>query len=463
MPDASPAHCDLLVVGGRILDPSAAGAVVDGHSVVTIGNEIVAVLPRAEAERSWRPATRIDAEGTVVCPGFVDAHVHLSALLGAGRPYAPATGPGLFAGACRILEIEAMRSRLLAMEVPDELVATVVRPALAAMVRSGFTSVVDAGSTGLAGLVGAISEVGIRGAVGPSLTDLSLDGAGTVRRVADAADLIERARTFAVEHDGAADGRVRTVFSAASTLSCSEEMLTAIAGSAADLGLPTHVHAMVSETAAEAHRHAHGRSEAERLVASGLLNHGCTAMHVGHVTDDDIAALRAAGATVNHNPLGNAMLGFGTAADRSASRPLAAEIPLVLGSDYTPSMVATPFDLMRSALIVHREMAAADDALTLEQALAMATNAGTSLGRAGRLGRIASGYLADLVLIDLSGPHHLGTRHPVPAVALRARPGDVRTVIIDGRLIVEDSSFVELDEAQLCAHADEAFRKMSGT
>ena len=55
---------------------------------------------------------------------------------------------------------------------------------------------------------------------------------------------------------------------------------------------------------------------------------------------------------------------------------------------------------------------------------------------------------------DTTGAHHLGRRHPIPAVALRARPSDVRTVIINGRTVFDDHQFLDLDEAQIIAEAD---------
>lgn len=102
-------------------------------------------------------------------------------------------------------------------------------------------------------------------------------------------------------------------------------------------------------------------------------------------------------------------------------RLLAAGVPVVLGSDYAPSTVSTPFEMIRAALMQQRDVAGADDALTIEQALVMATTSGTSLGRPGRLGRVAVGQLADLVLVDTTGLHHLGVDHPYqPSVYVHA-------------------------------------------
>lgn len=246
-------------------------------------------------------------------------------------------------------------------------------------------------------------------------------------------------------------------------MGCSDELLAGIAELTAARDLPTHLHSHVSATAVAAHDAAFGRPATQRLSEAGLLGPRTTLMHAGSLTDDDITAFAETGVTVNHNPGGNALFGFGVAAGRSVPRLLEAGVPIVLGSDTAPSFaVSTPFDMIHAALMTHREIAGRDDALTLEQALAMAiTHSGPSLGRPGQLGRIAEGQLADLVLVDTSGPHHLGTDHPVPALALHARPDDVTTVIVDGHVVVEHGELTEADEAELVAAARQAHQTMA--
>ncbi len=452
--------CDLLIVGGRILDLRAKSGVLDGAAIAIRDGVIVAVGDRVELEDAWMPARRIDAAGRVIAPGFVEAHVHLAAYLGAGRPYQRSTGPGLFCGGGRVEVVLPMVARMCSMPVPAELVAAVVRPVLAAMLRAGITGVVDAGSCGIDGLVTAATEVGIRAAIGPSLADLWHDEHGVLVRQADPDVLLAEARDAIGRHDGAGGGRIRAVVSAVETMACSDELLAGIAELTAQHAIPTHVHTHISQATVAAHQAAFGRTPTQRLVDTGMLSPRCTAMHAGFLTDEDIVFAET-GVTVNHNPIGNAMLGFGTTAGRSVPRLLAAGVPIVLGSDYAPDTVSTPFQTIRAALMLQRDLAASDDALTLEQALRMATQAGPGLGRSGQLGQVAAGQLADLLLVDTTGLHHLGSDHPVPALALHAHAGDVSTVIVDGRVVVEQGQLIDIDEAALATQAYHALTTLA--
>ena len=441
----------------------AALSVLDDTAIAVRGGAIVAVGPRAELEASFTAERVVDAVGHVVAPGFIDAHVHLGAFLGAGRRYEPSAGPSPFSGGGEVQIVLPMIARMCSMPVPGELVAAVVRPALAALLRAGFTGVVDAGGPGVDGVVSAAAELGIRAVVGPSLADLWHDEHGELVRQADADRLLDSAQGAIDRHDRAGQGRIRAVVSGIESMGCSDELLAGIAELTAARDIPTHMHSHVTDAAVRAHDAAFGRTATERLSHAGMLTPRCTLMHAGSLTDDDVAVFAETGVTVNHNPGGNALFGFGTSAARSVPRLLDAGVPVVLGSDYAPSTVSTPFDMIRAALMLNREAAARDDALSLEQALAMATSSGSSLGRPGQLGSVAAGQLADLVLVDTTGLHHLGTDHPVPALALHARAADVTTVIVDGRIVVEHGRLVGVDEPALAAAAKQAQQRMAAS
>ena len=126
-----------------------------------------------------------------------------------------------------------MVAKLVNIPIPAELTHAVLRPILVSMLRSGITGVVDAGSSGIDGLVQAAAEVGIRAAIGPSLADLWHDSSGRLVRQADADELLTNASAFIARHDGAGQGRIRALVSAVQTMACSDELLSAIAATSA--------------------------------------------------------------------------------------------------------------------------------------------------------------------------------------------------------------------------------------
>ena len=438
-------ECDLLIEHGRVVDLAAPDGVAGTH--VTIGDDTILEVGDSSLAERYAPRRVLDAAGGLIVPGFVDAHVHLSAFLGRSRHYQPATGAGLFAGAAATAQVIPMIVGLCSMPVPAELAAAVLRPGLGAMLRHGITGVVDAGGSGLDRIVSAAVDTGIRASIGPSLADTWHDPAGVIERRADTATLLADAEQWDARSDGAGDGRVRALVSAIEPIAASDELLAGIAAITGGRH-PVHVHSHIGPSGMADHDAYWRRTQTDRLGAAGLLQPGCTLMHAGAVTDDDVAAFAAAGVTVNWNPLGNAMLGFGVAQLDAAARLGQAGVPIVLGSDYAPSMIASPFEMIRTALAVRREVAASDAALTLEDVLPMAWNGGVSLGQPGRLGSVAPGQLADLVVIDTSGPHHLGDQHPAPASGLRARPDDVRTVVVAGQVVVDRGVLLTIDESE---------------
>jgi 5-methylthioadenosine/S-adenosylhomocysteine deaminase len=137
----------------------------------------------------------------------------------------------------------------------------------------------------------------------------------------------------------------------------------------------------------------------------------------------------------------------------------AAGIPLGLGSD-TTGLPVSMFDLLRTALTVYRDATQDDLTLTLEDALTLATRGSARcLLREHELGAITPGRLADLVVVDVSGPRFALRAHPVPALTLLASPADVETVIVDGRVILDRGHFTTIDEERVVADAHAAARR----
>ena len=120
------------------------------------------------------------------------------------------------------------------------------------------------------------------------------------------------------------------------------------------------------------------------------------------------------------------------------------------------------FDVLRAALTVYRDATQEDLVLPLEEAIAVATR-GTArcLLREGEHGVIAPGRLADLMILNLSGQRYAVQPHPVPAIGLLAGPGDIESVIVDGRVVLDRGEFTTIEEERVIAEARAAVRRFA--
>jgi cytosine/adenosine deaminase-related metal-dependent hydrolase len=204
----------------------------------------------------------------------------------------------------------------------------------------------------------------------------------------------------------------------------------------------TRVQIHVSESFAEGRlgpRH-HGRPIAFHLDDLGLLSPRTSFAHGVWLDDAEIELLAARGTGVSHNPGSNLRLRAGVA---RLQRLLDAGVTVGIGLD--ANGLADDDDMlaeMRLALRLARDPHVSREVPTVEDVLAAATVGGARiLGREADLGRIAPGAAADLVLVDLeraAWPWIAPEADPRALVVLRAHADDVRTVIVDGEVVLRD-------------------------
>jgi cytosine/adenosine deaminase-related metal-dependent hydrolase len=86
-----------------------------------------------------------------------------------------------------------------------------------------------------------------------------------------------------------------------------------------------------------------------------------------------------------------------------------------------------------------------------------------ALGLGGKLGRIAPGYLADIVLLDLDSEALTPLNHVANQLVMCETGLSVRTVIVDGRIVFERGKMTLVDAAAIRARARETARRLSRT
>ena len=212
-------------------------------------------------------------------------------------------------------------------------------------------------------------------------------------------------------------------------------------------GLRAHVH--ISETRSE-HKECLGRwgkTPIQILDQYGVWANGGIAAHCVYATPEDWAVMRERGVSCVHNPYSNLKLGSGVAPIPAMER---AGVNIALGTDGMSSHnSADLFADMKLAAVLHNGVSCDPAAVTARQALEMATVRGAlALGRTDT-GRIAPGYVADLILVDFDAPNLIPCHSEAENLVFACHGSNVVMNMARGRVIYKNGEFLTLDLAQI--------------
>jgi 5-methylthioadenosine/S-adenosylhomocysteine deaminase len=159
---------------------------------------------------------------------------------------------------------------------------------------------------------------------------------------------------------------------------------------------------------------------------------------------DEAEIVARRGVNVSHNPVSNMFLGDGVAPVVDLA---AAGANVCLGTDGAASNNAQDMiQVLKVASLLQRVHRRDPGAVPPIEALAMATiNGARALGLDGVIGSIEPGKRADLVVIDVDTPHATVMHDPVSQVVYCVKSSDVRTVLVDGRVVVDDFGLTTMD------------------
>lgn len=408
--------------------------------VGVVGNRVALVTASehdaAEFRASHPELREIDCRGRLVMPGLVNTHCHAAMTL--QRSYADDIPLMTWLNDY----IWPFESR----QTPDE-VALGMTLGIVEMLLGGVTSFVDMYYFEDR-CVEVAERLGIRAVLGCNYFDSNIGE--VLPQVEEAVRLCETG-----------SGRVRVAVAPHSPYTVSPENLVR-GKELADrygLGLMTHI----AETRDEIRivRERYGCTPVEHLDSLGLLDRRCIGAHCIHVTDSDIGTLAARGVTVSHNPQSNMKISSGVA---PVERMRAAGALVTVATDGTCSN--NDLDLweeLRTAAFLQKSATGNPTALPAWEALRMATaNGARAMGYAdGELGVLREGALADLIVVDLQKPHLQPIHDVVSNLVYCGKASDVDTVVVDGRIVVENRRIEGVDLPALYAGAAEAVRRIT--
>jgi 5-methylthioadenosine/S-adenosylhomocysteine deaminase len=432
-----------LIRNATILTMNDAWHVVSGAVSVRDGR-IAAIGPEPP-----EPHDRtIDAGGGYVLPGFVQTHVHLCQTLFRG-----------YADDLKLMDW--LRNRIWPMEAahtPASLRAA-TRLASLELLRSGTTSVLTMETVHDTDAVfEAAAEVGIRATIGKCMMDAPPPEAPARLREDTRRSIDESLAIHRQWHD-TAHGRIRAAFAPRFAVSCSRELLEAVASLSGRERALVHTHASEQREEIAIVRKMSGLSNVEYLADVGLTSPRLCAAHCVWVEAKEQEILASSGVKVMHCPGSNLKLGSGVA---PVPEMLARGICVSLGADGAAcNNHLDMFGEMRLAATL-QAMRHEPGTLTAKQVLWMATRNGAStLGLEHEIGSIQVGRRADLILIDNGHPHLQPGPDPYSTIVYAARPSDVRLTMVDGELLVDEFTATRLDSHEVSATAREEARALA--
>jgi 5-methylthioadenosine/S-adenosylhomocysteine deaminase len=224
------------------------------------------------------------------------------------------------------------------------------------------------------------------------------------------------------------------------------------------LGISAHV--AESKSVVETARNDHGKNGVVEFLAEFAIPAANSIFaHSVHVSKDEIGILRETGTSVSHNPVSNMMLGDGVA---PVVEMLRQGVNVALGTDGAASNHSQDlFDTMKAASLlqkVHHRDAGIIDPYSI---LRMATIGGAkALGLSDVCGTVEVGKRADLILLDLATVHNQPVNNMFSQIVHCAKASDVRSVIVNGEILMRDRRLTRHDEAQVISAAQQAHQDL---
>lgn len=402
------------------------GVAVSGESIAAIG-ESNAIKARYEASRV------MDVHGALVMPGLINAHTHMAM--------------SLFRGLAEDRSLQDWLQNLIfpaeARNVTPEFVTWATRLSALEMIRGGTTTAADMYYFEEQ-VAQALKDAGMRGVLGETIIGFPAPHNKTPEAAfAYTEKFLSRWR---------GDSLITAAVAPHSIYTCSEKLLKDSAAMARAYHAPILIHLAEAPSERDISRREHGVSPVQYLARIGLLGPDVLGAHCVWLEHADIETLAHFGTGCSYNPSSNMKTAAGV---MPATELLAADVPTGIGSDGPASNNNQDMFLEMNLGAKLQKLSRMDPtAMRADQTVAMATiNGARALHIEKQTGSLEAGKRADFIVIDLTAPHATPLYNVYAQIVYALKASDVRSVVINGKIVMEDRKILTLDEAAILAKA----------
>lgn len=416
---------------------------------IFIEDDLITAVGSGETPSQYSKADKnIDATLMAVMPGMVNAHTHLFQTFIRGladdKPLLEWLKTAIWPVAQALMEEEAYIAALVG---------------LVENIRGGATSIVDhhyihtePGNDD--GVCRAADESGLRFMLARGWTDQDYYPVF----MEDQEQIIRETTRLREKWQIKGNGRIQVEFAPLIPWGCSEDTMRRTHDVSRGWGGGTHIHVAETKTEVEMNLKARGSRHIEWLDEIGVLGPHMQLVHSIWLDDTELDLIAKHKANVVHCPVSNMYLASGVA---RIPEMLERGITVALGSDGPGSNNSQDMlELLKTTALLHKVSTLNATVLLPEDVLRMACRGGAvAFGMPDQIGSLEAGKKADIVLVDLDTPMAMPVHRIPSALVYNASNRDVDTVIVDGRILMDDKEILFLDEKallerarQTCAH-----------
>ena len=320
--------------------------------------------------------------------------------------------------------------------------------AIIEMIKSGTTCFNDM-QMNIHQTTRAVKESGMRAVISRGLIGSGHDEAGQMRL-----------RQAYEERDAAKDcDRLSFMLGPHAPYTCDDGFMRVVSEEAKKNGMRIHVHLSESVSEMEQIREKYGLTPIEMADRNGLFDVPAIAAHCVQVTDEDIAILKGKKVSVVTNPASNMKLGNGFA---PIGKMVEMGVNVCLGTDGAASNNSlNMFRELGLLTLIHKGVNKTPQCISAREGFRIATiNGAKALGLEEETGSIEAGKKADLVILDLNTPSLTPRNNLIAGLSYSANGSEVETVIIDGKIVMEDRKVLTMDEELVYKKINEIIVRM---
>jgi len=424
-------EADILIENCTILPMDSRDIIEDGL-IATKKNIITYAGPKRKAPKIEAEKT-IDASGMVATPGLINCHTHLAMTL--------------FRGVAEDQPLETWLTETIwpleAKLKPQDIYYGSLLGCLE-MIKSGTTCFADMYFHEEI-VAEAVQEAGLRAVLAPGLLE-TLDEDLAEETLKQTIQLVSRYHK--------PKSTIKIQLGPHTVYTCSLDFLKRVREIATRHEIGIHIHLAESKNMTNQIEEEHGQTEVQLLESIGFLGPDVLAAHCIHLNQEDMQTLAKHDVKTVYNPVANMKLAQGTA---KIPDLLKLGITVSLGTDGPASNnTLDMLQNMKIAALLQKAHYGDPTVLPAKTLLEMATkNAANALGLQRTIGSLEPGKKADIALIDFKKPHLTPQHNPYANIVYSANGSDVQTLIVDGRILMENREVKTLDEDAIMEKARE--------